>query len=64
MMAKLAGAVSRRVRENWLVLLIVGALAVAFMVLRTPASPVASMAEMEGILNDGQPALVEFYANT
>jgi hypothetical protein len=51
-------------RENWLLLLIVGLLAVGFMVLRTPASAVASTAEVDAILQDGQPTLVEFYSNT
>ncbi len=52
------------VRGNWLLLLLVGAMAVAFLVLRTPASPVASVAEVDAILQSGQPALVEFYSNT
>jgi len=54
----------KAVRGNWLLLLLVGAMAVAFLALRTPASPVASVAEVDAILQSGQPALVEFFSNT
>ena len=64
MMDGLARGLARTLRQNWLVLLVVGALAVAFMVLRTPASAVASVAEVDAILTGGQPTLVEFYSNT
>jgi hypothetical protein len=63
-MDRLARGVSRILRENWLVLVIAGALAVAFLVLRTPASAVASAAEVDEILTGGQPTLLEFYSNT
>lgn len=56
--------VARAVRGNWLLLLIVGALAVAFLALRTPASAVGSAAEVDAILTRGQPTLLEFYSNT
>ena len=51
-------------RENWLFLLIIGGIVGAFLVLRTPASAVGSVAEVDAILQDGQPTLVEFYSNT
>jgi hypothetical protein len=54
----------KALRENWLFLLVVGGIVVAFLALRTPASAVASTAEVDAILQDGQPALVEFYSNT
>jgi hypothetical protein len=54
----------RLVRENWLFLLIAGAIVVAFLALRTPASAVASVAEVEAILQNGRPTIVEFYSNT
>ncbi len=63
-MASLARRLARILRENWLLLLIVGALAVAFLALRTPASAVGSVAEVDAILTSGQPTLVEFYTNT
>jgi hypothetical protein len=52
------------VRGYWLLLLLLGAIAVAYLALRTPASPVASVAEVDAILGGGQPALVEFFSNT
>jgi hypothetical protein len=55
---------TKALRENWLFLLVVGGIVVAFLALRTPASAVASTAEVDAILQDGQPALVEFYSNT
>jgi glutamate 5-kinase len=51
-------------RENWLFLLIVGAIVVGFLALRTPASAAASVAEVDALLSAGQPTLVEFYSNT
>jgi hypothetical protein len=54
----------RAVRGYWLLLLVAGAMAVAYLALRTPASPVASVAEVDAILRGGQPALVEFFSNT
>ena len=51
-------------RENWLFLLVVGAIAVVFLVLRTPSSAPSSVAEADSILQGGQPVLVEFYSNT
>jgi hypothetical protein len=60
--------ISRRlaeaVRGNWLLLLLVGAVVIAYLALRTPASPVYSVAEADAILLSGQPALVEFFSNT
>ncbi len=54
----------RLLRDNWLFLLIIGAIAIAFLALRTPGSAVGSVAEVDTILQDGQPTLVEFYSNT
>jgi hypothetical protein len=54
----------RILRENWLLLLVVGGIVAAFLVLRTPASAVSSVAEVDAVLQDGQPTLVEFYTNT
>jgi hypothetical protein len=51
-------------RDNWLFILIVGGIIVAFLVLRTPASAVGSVAEVDALLHDGRPTLVEFYSNT
>ena len=51
-------------RENWLFLLVIGGIVVAFMVLRTPASDVESIAEVDAQIGGGQPTLIEFYSNT
>lgn len=51
-------------RENWLLLLVIGGILLAFLFLRTPGSAVASVAEVDAILRNGQPTLVEFYSNT
>ena len=53
----------RVLRENWLVLFVVGGLFIAFLALRTPASAVNSVAEVDALLHDGQPTLIEFYSN-
>jgi hypothetical protein len=55
---------TRYLRENWLFLLLVGGIVGAFMFLRTTSSDVGSVAELDAMLQDGQPALVEFYSNT
>lgn len=52
------------VRANWLFLLIVGGIVIAFLALRTSPSDVRSVAEVDSLLRDGQPTLVEFYSNT
>jgi hypothetical protein len=50
-------------RENWLFLLVLGGIVAGFLLLRTPETVVASVAEVDAILQDGQPTLVEFYSN-
>lgn len=54
----------RFLRGNWLLLLFLGAMVIAYLALRTPASAVASAAEVDEILLGGQPVLVEFFSNT
>lgn len=51
-------------RENWLFLLVVGGVIAAFLALRTPASAVGSVADVDALLQNGQPTFVEFYSNT
>ncbi len=59
-----ANRLLRILRENWLLLLILGGIVTAFLFLRTPASAVGSVADLDAILQNGQPTLVEFYSNT
>lgn len=54
----------RVLRENWLILLVIGGVAIAFLALRTQASAVSSVEEVTAVLNNGQPTMVEFYSNT
>jgi len=63
-LVELGYGAARALRGYWLPLLLLGALVAAFMVLRTPASPVDSVAEVDAILQGGQPAVVEFFSNT
>lgn len=51
-------------RENWLLLLVIGGILLAFLFLRTTGSAVASVEEVDAVLQNGQPTLVEFYSNT
>jgi hypothetical protein len=62
--ARLGAGFLRILRENWLFLLLIGGVLVAFLVLRTPGSAVASVDEVDALLQGGQPTLVEFYSNT
>ena len=63
-MATLGSHMAKIMRENWLILLVIGGIVVAFLVLRTPGSAVASVEEVDAILQNGQPTFVEFYSNT
>ena len=56
--------VVRFFKENWLFLLFVGGVVGGFLLLRTSASAVGSVSEVDAILQDGQPTFVEFYSNT
>ena len=63
-MGTLGNQLAKILRENWLLLLVVAAILLAFLFLRTPGSAVASVEEVDAILQNGQPTLVEFYSNT
>ena len=55
---------ARTLKENWLFLLVIVLLAGGFLFLRTPASAVESVGDVDAILVDGQPTMLEFYSNT
>ena len=63
-MANLGVRTVRILRENWLFLVGVGGIVGAFLFLRTTASDVSSVAEVDAILQNGRPTFVEFYSNT
>ena len=51
------------IRVNWLLLLVVAALASAFFLLRSQPSDVGSLDELNGMLAGGRPTVVTFYSN-
>lgn len=51
------------IRLNWVFLLMVGIIAVAFIFLRSSPSQVNSMPQLNGLLTQGQPTVIEFYSN-
>jgi uncharacterized membrane-anchored protein YhcB (DUF1043 family) len=61
---KTGGKLGRLWRENWLFLVVIAGIIVGFLGLRTTASAVGSVQEVDAILTNGQPTLVEFYSNT
>jgi hypothetical protein len=52
------------VQQNRVFLAFVGLLIAAFLLLRNRPTDVASLTELEAMLGNGQPALIEFYSNT
>lgn len=52
------------VRSEWLTLLVIGALALAYALLRTPATQIESASAFVESLAQGQPSLLEFYSNS
>ncbi len=54
----------RLLRDNWLVILVVTAMAAGYIFLRTPGDDLDSTAEFDALTTDGTPTLVEFYSNT
>ncbi|MGC8839587.1 MAG: hypothetical protein ACP5UM_14390 [Anaerolineae bacterium] len=58
------GTLIRWIRENLLLILVVGVLAGGYFFLRTEPSDLGSMAELEALLQGDRPVLVELYLNT
>lgn len=52
------------VQQNRVFLAFVGLLIAAFLLLHNRPTDVASLTELEAMLGDGRPALIEFYSNT
>ena len=53
----------RFLQQNGLALALIAALAAAFLFLRSPATRVASAQELDALLADGTPKVVEFYSD-
>ena len=51
-------------RENLFYILLFGLIGVGFVVLRTTATPITSVAELDALLQGGKPSLIELYSNT
>ena len=51
------------VKDNWLLVLLLGLVAGAFVGLRSQPSPVASLDELNGALSAGKPTVMAFYSN-
>ncbi len=56
-------ASSRVIQRNWLGLTILLAIVTAFVLLRSPATRLASGQELDALLTDGAPKVVEFYSD-
>ena len=54
----------RALRENWLTLVVIGALAAGFLYLRSGETNVASAQEYEALIRNGQGSVVYFFSNT
>ncbi|MGC9359778.1 MAG: hypothetical protein ACP5G7_05290 [Anaerolineae bacterium] len=50
--------------ENWISLIVLGALGLAFLLFRTSPSDLASLDELQGLIGAGQPVVIEVYSNT
>jgi hypothetical protein len=53
----------RFLRENWVSLLIVIGLPLAWFALRSTGTPVASVADFQSQVQAGQPTVVDFFSN-
>ena len=53
----------RFVRQNWLALAFIAVIVAAFVFLRSPATRVSSTQELDTLLTDGTPKVVEFYSD-
>ena len=56
-------ALSRMIQQNWLGSTILFAVVAAFVLLRSPATRLVSGQELDALLADGTPEVVEFYSD-
>lgn len=54
----------RVLKENWLMILVIGILVGGYAFLRTPGDELASTAEFDAMITEGTPTLVYFFSNT
>jgi hypothetical protein len=55
---------SRSLRENWLTVAVIGALAAGFLFLRSSETNLASVQEFEALIRNGRGSVVYFFSNT
>ena len=54
----------RFLKENWLVILVIGGMLAGYLLLRTPGDAMASTSEFDALVTNGTPTVLEFYSNT
>lgn len=54
----------RLLADNWLTLLVLGALGAAYLLFRTSPSDLASLDEVDQLIGAGRPVVIEVYTNT
>jgi hypothetical protein len=54
----------RFLKENWLVILVIGGMLGGYLFLRTPGDAMASTEEFDALVTSGSPTVLEFYSNT
>jgi hypothetical protein len=59
----MSSALFRIVQQNWVGLAVLLAIAAAFLLLRSPATHLTSAQELDALLADGAPKVVEFYSD-
>jgi hypothetical protein len=59
----MSSALLRFVQQNWLALAFIAVVVAAFVFLRSPATRVSSAQELDALLTDGTPKVVEFYSD-
>jgi hypothetical protein len=57
-------AVPAFVRENLFFLVVLVAIAAAFLLFRTKGAKLESVSEFDALIGTGQPVVVQFYSNT
>ena len=56
--------IAQFMRTNWLTLLILGIVAVAYLLLQTRATALASIEDFELTVSSGKPVIVSMFSNT
>ncbi len=60
---QVARGAGKVIKENLIVAAVLVVVAIAFLILRTSPTPLASVQDFDALTQGGQPLLVEFYSN-